>query len=180
MRQVLARLEAEEHRATGVENVERLLMLRREAEHLVAELGATEGSDRVTQSPHYVRLVGQLDHFEESSGQWTLLLDTGEAAAGIYVGTDLLRGSELLGRRVVAGGRAEFRGSEFVRLLAEWLSPSDEGSYFSRVPALPRLITPPRIPDTPHPDGTPSWVGSIPFDESEDEEEFWKMVEEMS
>ncbi|MBX3442211.1 MAG: hypothetical protein KF774_07370 [Planctomyces sp.] len=129
-------------------------------------LGRTPESQRV-------RVVGQLDGLVHSTQRFSILLDNGEKAAGVFPEDQAEYVKQHWGRRVLVLGVAVYRASgRLLRIDADRILPGDqESAVFSRVsPPAPRRLDPSKLrkPQGPK-SGVNAIVGRWPGDETDEE-----------
>ncbi|MFO0903196.1 MAG: hypothetical protein U0939_09365 [Pirellulales bacterium] len=126
-----------------------------------------------TPVPQRVRLVGELDGIVASTQRFSLLLDTGEHAMGVFAveNSEALR--SLWQKRVVVCGMAIYRPSgRLLRVDAESIEAGDgESSLFSRLPSPPiATLDHQTLRQTQGPrSGVNALIGNWPGDETDEE-----------
>jgi hypothetical protein len=138
---------------------------------------------RQTPRPRRVRLAGKLDEIRHSDRAFTLVLESGTVIRGVLVEGSPEDLAQHFGRITIVSGLAHFRPSgTLLRVDADHLAhgTAEDASLWSTVPAP--LDLQPEIGRSwqpqERPNGLASIIGAWPGDE--DDEEFFRMVEEMS
>lgn len=135
-----------------------------------------------TPSPQRVRIVGELDGLVASTQRFSVLLDTGEKAVGVFAEEQVDALQRLWRKRVLILGTAVYRASgRLLRIDAEAVRPGEnEPAIFSRMPSPPNIkidLSKLRKPQGPK-SGISAIVGKWPGDETE--EEITAILEELS
>jgi hypothetical protein len=130
-----------------------------------------------TPPPQRVRVVGTLDMIRASTQSFALHLDDSQEVRGVLVSGAVVEVAPLLGKRVLALGRAIYRASgRLLRIDADAITSGEgEPSFWSRIPApRTRRLNPSslHVPQGPR-SGLSTVIGRWPGDETDEEIAAW-------